>query len=638
MLQVLAIMAQKPIHNDRLYQNIVRSGEDTSKALAYLSYGSLFENTQPDSAEYYYTKSKKLSERLSFRRGFAVYVSYEITLLNNKGKYREALELCKQAIPIYKGLGSEKNVAIAYNNLGNEYEYLGEIRQATSNFLSAEQIADQIHENALLRTFSNNVASVFILLKEYDKSLFYAAKSLEVAQFLKDTFGIASSLVNLALCKKATGKYLDAEQELKEVLVLGRILEDYSLELDSYNNLGGLYNQIKEYSKAIEIFETALKIAIKNKNPGYELIALQGLAESFQKKGRLAEADQQAQKAIRIAILINARQELDELYLRAALIREDLGDYKMALFYNKEYQKLNDTLLNEKIRDNINDMEVQYQTATKDKAIAEQSLALEKNKIDIRNKNMWLGILIIGVLLFIALTVLSFRFYRQKQALNQQAIRTLENDKEVIRLKSVLEGKDEERQRISKEMHDDLGSGLTSILYLIDNLKEANPGQADGISHKISLTANALVDKMNEIIWSMNKGNDNLEDLVVYLRHSIGELLENAKIAYSFNIPDEIPAVRLTGEQRRNIYLVVKEATHNIMKHARASYVTIDFFFSNTLRIKIHDNGKGIDMEKLRKFGNGLNNMHQRMSIIGGKLLVQADQGSLVDLTLPLPV
>ncbi|GAC1705982.1 MAG: hypothetical protein NVS9B7_13470 [Flavisolibacter sp.] len=444
--------------------------------------------------------------------------------------------------------------------------------------------------------------------------------------------------MNLALCKKATGKYLDAEQELKEVLVLGRILEDYSLELDSYNNLGGLYNQIKEYSKAIEIFETALKIAIKNKNPGYELIALQGLAESFQKKGRLAEADQQAQKAIRIAILINARQELDELYLRAALIREDLGDYKMALFYNKEYQKLNDTLLNEKIRDNINDMEVQYQTATKDKAIAEQSLALEKNKIDIRNKNMWLGILIIGVLLFIALTVLSFRFYRQKQALNQQAIRTLENEKEVIRLKSVLEGKDEERQRISKEMHDDLGSGLTSILYLIDNLKEANPGQADGISHKISLTANALVDKMNEIIWSMNKGNDNLEDLVVYLRHSIGELLENAKIAYSFNIPDEIPAVRLTGEQRRNIYLVVKEATHNIMKHARASYVTIDFFFSNTLRIKIHDNGKGIDMEKLRKFGNGLNNMHQRMSIIGGKLLVQADQGSLVDLTLPLPV
>jgi signal transduction histidine kinase len=200
----------------------------------------------------------------------------------------------------------------------------------------------------------------------------------------------------------------------------------------------------------------------------------------------------------------------------------------------------------------------------------------------------------------------------------------------------VLEGQEQERQRIAREMHDDMGSGLTTILYLCQDLDPNHQPQNDTAAGKIATTARSLTTKMNEIIWSMNREYDTLEDLVAYIRHHASDMLDNTSLNYAIMVPDNIPAITLSGKARRNIYLVIKEALHNAVKHARATQVHIDIQVNSHLTIRVQDNGRGICAGSERRFGNGLQNMRARMDTIGGTLDIQSVQGTRVQLTVPL--
>ncbi len=196
-----------------------------------------------------------------------------------------------------------------------------------------------------------------------------------------------------------------------------------------------------------------------------------------------------------------------------------------------------------------------------------------------------------------------------------------ERDRQAFeRYKAAVEAREAERRRIATEMHDDIGSGLTSILFLSNAIhRHAHNGQAEA-TEKIAGMASGLVDKMNNIIWSMNKEYDTLQDLIAYVRSHISELLENADLSYRFDIQEPVPELMLNGEQRRNLYLVVNEAVHNIIKHAHATCVTLHFQYDTRLFIRISDDGVGLTGKNGRRFGNGLKNMRQRIQDIGGTI------------------
>jgi signal transduction histidine kinase len=134
----------------------------------------------------------------------------------------------------------------------------------------------------------------------------------------------------------------------------------------------------------------------------------------------------------------------------------------------------------------------------------------------------------------------------------------------------------------------------------------------------------------------MNPEYDTLADLVAYLRREAGELLEQGDLAYTFDIPEAVPDASLSSEQRRNVYLTVKEALHNVVKHAGATRVDIVFRFDGIMTITIRDNGKGMAGQPGRSFGNGLRNMSRRMETIGGRFRVTSEAGVAVELSLPL--
>ena len=142
---------------------------------------------------------------------------------------------------------------------------------------------------------------------------------------------------------------------------------------------------------------------------------------------------------------------------------------------------------------------------------------------------------------------------------------------------------------------------------------------------------------MSEIVWSLNPRNDKLENLVAYIRKYAVEYFDNSPVQCDVTMSGTIPDVELSGEQRRNVFLTIKESLHNIIKHSGASRAKLAFeFVDHTILLSVHDNGKGIDVNKENAFGNGIANMQRRMKEVGGDLAIENKEGTTVRLRLPV--
>lgn len=203
---------------------------------------------------------------------------------------------------------------------------------------------------------------------------------------------------------------------------------------------------------------------------------------------------------------------------------------------------------------------------------------------------------------------------------------------------AVLNARQAERDRISADMHDELGSGVTVIRLMSEIVKsKMKDNNILPEIEKISNSANELLSKMNTIIWTMKSSNDSLESLIAYIRAYAIEFFDSTPVNCSVNV-SMINDSPMSGEMRRNIFLSIKEALNNILKHSKATSVQIDMLMhNNRLIIRIQDNGTGIDEERLRRFGNGLANMRKRMESVNGKFKIENEGGGTrVSFTIPL--
>ncbi len=237
----------------------------------------------------------------------------------------------------------------------------------------------------------------------------------------------------------------------------------------------------------------------------------------------------------------------------------------------------------------------------------------------------WLFRIIAG-LLAIGMMIAGIRFYYRRR---------LERERTLLEKQQAVE---KERTRIAMDMHDDLGAGLSRIKFLSETIgikkQQQQPIEED--IGKIREYSHDMIDKMGEIVWALNEKNDTLSDLLAYTRAYATEYLMQNGIALSVQLPDVFPEKFVTGEFRRNIFLTVKEALHNVVKHAAATRVSMDIRIGQQLAITLADNGTGLDETKLRPFSSGMMNMKNRIAEIGGTLKIETNKGTLVHLSVPL--
>lgn len=202
--------------------------------------------------------------------------------------------------------------------------------------------------------------------------------------------------------------------------------------------------------------------------------------------------------------------------------------------------------------------------------------------------------------------------------------------KEELREKEKLLAIERERNRISEDLHDDLGAGLSSIAMMTGVMRDlVTDDDAKVTADDVSTEANELVSRMREIIWSMNSKNDTIENLLSYLQEYSNKYLGRNKIACHLSLQGEIPVKNITGDKRENIFLVVKETLHNIVKYAQSQKVNVDITVNDSeLHINVFDNGIGFDLNNVGRFGNGLANMKSRIEMAGGTYSIRSAPGS----------
>ena len=242
----------------------------------------------------------------------------------------------------------------------------------------------------------------------------------------------------------------------------------------------------------------------------------------------------------------------------------------------------------------------------------------------------WLTWWFLGLLLFAILILFFFivRYISQRNL--REKILRLEKEQAV----------EKERNRIARDMHDDLGSGLTKIAILSEVAKTQlqQKDEAAIQLEKISFSSRELVDNLQDIIWVLNPKNDSLESLAVYIREYTLKFFDASQLTVHFDYPQQMPAHKLSEEQRRNIFLVIKETLNNIAKHAEAESITVSLLANkDALEVSIKDDGRGFDRLSVRPFANGLSNMKNRVEQIGGvyEIISCPRQGSETKLSIP---
>jgi len=191
------------------------------------------------------------------------------------------------------------------------------------------------------------------------------------------------------------------------------------------------------------------------------------------------------------------------------------------------------------------------------------------------------------------------------------------------------------RNKIAQDLHDDIGSTLSSISILSDlAMKDNSSSHTLETMNEIKDSSILLMERMDDIVWSINPRNDSLENLLMRIRHFATTLFEAKDIDYQIEIQKNIHEVRLPMDYRQHIYLILKEAINNLVKYGRASAATIEVRFDHQhLQLCIRDNGQGFD-PSCPSAGNGIQGMKQRAALMNARLAIRSAAGEGTDIQL----
>ncbi|WP_265427592.1 sensor histidine kinase [Chryseobacterium sp. YIM B08800] len=240
-------------------------------------------------------------------------------------------------------------------------------------------------------------------------------------------------------------------------------------------------------------------------------------------------------------------------------------------------------------------------------------------------------IAIVVMMLFVGFIIFVVLIYNRKQLLYFKEKQLQESEYQNQLLQKELEKQksiEKERERISHDMHDDLGAGISALKLQAEFLKQrAEDEDLKSDIAELLKTSEEMNISMREMLWSLNSGNDTLGSFIDYSKIYAQNFLKKTKIQLSIEDENVISETTITTEQRRNLFLCLKEALNNAYKHSQSNQLKLSFVQKNKeFMMEISDNGIGINHEKPE--GNGLRNMKKRMEEQNGHCEVTTENGT----------
>jgi signal transduction histidine kinase len=274
---------------------------------------------------------------------------------------------------------------------------------------------------------------------------------------------------------------------------------------------------------------------------------------------------------------------------------------------------LSDSLFNEKKSQQIAELNTKYETEKKDKDIALLNKDKEIREAEIKKQKLQKYSFIGGLGLVIVLLLFGYRAYRTQQSLRLQSI----------------------RNKISGDLHDDIGSTLNSISVYSEVARKKDEQQDEALE-MIGEASRKIIEAMSDIVWTINPENDSFEKIIFRMKSLAYNLFKAKKIEFTFHADEILNEKKLSLEERRNFYLIFKEAINNLVKYSNAARVAITLTNENdTIKLSIKDDGVGFEMAD-DTTGNGLKNMKRRAMEMKAQFNIESGKGNGTQIELTL--
>lgn len=510
--------------------------------------------------------------------------------------------------------------------------YEGLFNEAMRDLGRAEQMAFQLNDSLKIANVYNMKGLLHENIQNGDLAIPYLKKALQwfpvrsrspwPLSDLHHIHGNLGSYLTLSAQKDSAEYHLRRSLELATAAGRPRAIAVANW------SLGILDLRLNKNDSAVMHFTKAFDGAVAALDHDVALDAVVGKAKALIALQQTGEAER---------TLTAAREHL-ELHLNAigAATRrnfardasrayEDMGDTKNALSQSHTWRNLDSTIA---ARNAEQALATQAQLLRTDSELllerTERERVAEVLRIERYRRRMWL---IGGILVLAALTMTYF-----VNASRQRNKRKLA-ESETLRVQQA--GLIQElrlREEIGRDLHDDIGVGLSGIKLRSEMALrvEQDPGKRELLSGLAS-TAGELIGSMRQIIRAMATDQASVEDLVVYTTNYTRIYCEQQGLTPEIITSAEWPSIELTSEQRRNIFLVLKEALHNVVKHANARHLRLKINWDQGLRVELEDDGIGLPSHLEESVGNGLRNMRKRIEVLGGSLTLGSGIGSSKD-------
>lgn len=495
----------------------------------------------------------------------------------HNSEVQRAIDLLGQAI---SWIGNKDNFqkAISYNQLGNIWAVdLGDERKALSYYLKSLQYKLAGATPQSISASYNNVGISYKNLNQPDSALFYYQKALEKAIESNIPRAQFNPLTNLANLYKREGEIEKATKTYEQVL----LLKDYMTaiqQVDIHINLGAAYNQWQKYDEALKHLLIAEELGAEVSSPSDHAL----------------------------------------IQSQMALAYSNIKNYEKAFGAQQAYTALKDSIYAREKRQEIGDLMIKYETAEKDLLISEQQQAIQLQELDLQKRTTWF-IAIFTIFLIIAGVL--FYLFKRKEAAAQKAELELQlaEQQELTRIQ-------QERLRISRELHDNIGSYLTLMSASVEQFAITKEAMSDIKITELRGTLAMSMRELRKTVWLLNKQAVSINEITLRLRDFFKPLHQNGtriSVAAEGNGDQTLTEIQTT-----HLIRIIQEAINNAYKYAKCNQieVTLKTDDSNKFHFSIADNGKGFNVQTV-EHGNGLHNMKSRIEELNGDLQIISAEG-----------
>lgn len=590
------------------------SGKMKTALLNYLSdaeyyKGYCFFNLEEvDSSLMHYQRALQLAKETGDKKQEALCYNDIAFYYYSNNDMKTAMQYFEKSVAIREVLKDENDLQESYNNIAFMNKTMGNIQKALDLHFKALALQEKLNQPLDMATSYNNIGQIYqYYINDNLKALDYYNKSLDIRKQSGDKKDIALMLNNIASVISDTGNYKEAINIFRQSLALRREVNYKYGTMESLNNIAYNYRRLQQHDSSFFYSYAALKANDFLQNDYLVEAVYNNLAELHLLKGNTDSALYYAQKEYTINKAGGVPIDISTSAQLLSDIYEKKGDYKKALQYHKEYAAMQDSIKNDDTKKAGIKNELQYQYL-KEKAASDK---LYEEKIERRNFLAWLFavLLIASAVIFLTL--------RNRYKLTQK-------------LKEV-----QLRHKIASDLHDDVGATLSSIrMYsgiVSGQLKDIHP-QSTSLLDKISSNSKEMIENMSDIVWMIKPGNDAFENIENRMLNFANELCVPAGIAFECHVDDEVKELKISMEQRRDLYLIFKEAINNAVKYSCCKSVRVNISFKDKqVQMNISDDGNGFNPSET-VYGNGLANIKKRAETNGGHLILNTSQGAGTEL------